>query len=286
MATKKTPARVAAKTPTPAEARALGVRFGRLAAQVERRHERECPRTRPEFVVAVEELALWELGESGHAATWYIQNRQGLQRAFVAGARSAARTPRAKRPARTRNPAARKYRTRSYEVSEWNVRAQRWEVLGRVSATSPKYAIEEFMASRPGYSRLHLRADEVQAAPKAGRTRNPDTETDDWRFRLIGDINTWAHGAHEDMGVHRVGRYEPDVGRWAPIAKDAKVPMARLKTAAKPITDKTPYLTAERRLETRNDLARRMTDHLRKASAAAVDRYAYFREDYMIAHEE
>ena len=74
-----------------------------------------------------------------------------------------------------RNPTARKYRVRQYDVAEWNVRAQRWEPLGRVSATTPKYAIEEFMASRPGYSRLHLRAEEAGAS--TAKRRNPDRES-------------------------------------------------------------------------------------------------------------
>lgn len=287
-----------------------------------------------------------------------------------------------------RNPTARKYRVRQYDVAEWNVRAQRWEPLGRVSATTPKYAIEEFMASRPGYSRLHLRAEEIGATPRAKRQnpdraittaaaralgvkfgraavsvelrpefadanrtrsalnyavqelafwelgesghasswdiqndaklqrafylgtrdavrealadapasragsrvntkrRNPDSEADEWRFRLIEDINSWAFGTPEDMGVHRFGRYEPDVRRWTPIAKAAKVPMARLVASAKVITTKTPYVTAERRLELRSELAHRMTEHLRKASDADIERYAYFREDYMAEHEE
>lgn len=121
---------------------------------------------------------------------------------------------------------------------------------------------------------------------KMSARRNPDSEADEWRFRLIEDVNSWAFGAPEDMGVHRFGRYEPDVRRWAPIAKAAKVPMARLVASAKVITAKTPYVTAERRLELRSELAHRLTEHLRKASDAAIERYAYFREDYMAEHEE
>lgn len=113
MATKTSARRKPAGAPSPAQARALGVKFGRAAAKVERRQQRERPRdersTPAEFVANVEELAFWELSESGHAARWYIENRKALQRAFYAGARSAAKAP-TKRPARTRNPAARKKR--------------------------------------------------------------------------------------------------------------------------------------------------------------------------------
>ena len=122
----------------------------------------------------------------------------------------------------------------------------------------------------------------VPVAPK----RNTASDADDWRDRLIEDVNAWAFGTPEDMGVHRIGRYEPDVGRWEPIAADAAVSMRDLRAAAKPITAATPYLAAEQRLGLRSQLAARMTDHLRVASPAAVERYAYHREDYMAAEEE
>lgn len=94
----------------------------------------------------------------------------------------AKKTPRRK-PSQ-RNPSARKYRVRQYDVAEWNVRAQRWEPLGRVSATTPKYAIEEFMASRPGYSRLHLRAEEAGAS--TAKRRNPDRAITVADARVLG----------------------------------------------------------------------------------------------------
>ena len=152
--------------------------------------------------------------------------------------------------------------------------------ISRVGTDAAAYTLGDL-------SRAPKKAPAKRAALKSSaRKRNPDIDSDDWRFRLIEDINSWAFGSPEDMGVHRVGRYEPDVRRWAPIAKAAKVPMAKLVASAKPITAKTPYVTAELRLTTRSDLAYRMTDHLRKASGASIERYAYFREDYMAEHEE
>lgn len=107
-----------------------------------------------------------------------------------------------------RNPSARKYRDRQYEVSEWNVRAQRWEPLGRVTATTPKYAIEEFMASRPGYSRLHLRAEEIGATPRAKR-RNPDRVLTVASVKAIGK-GFGAKAAHELVRGQTVGDLEMD----------------------------------------------------------------------------
>lgn len=206
---------------TPAAARALGVTFGRAAAEVERRQEQESApderRTPAEFRAAVEELAWWEMGESGHPARWHLEHRKVLQRAFYAGARSAAKAPARRKAAPKRNPAARKYRDRQYEVAEWNVRAQRWEPLGRVMATSPKYAIEEFMASRPGYSRLHLRAEEIKTAPR----RNPALSASEAREHLRAEIREWG-----------TSREDVPVGLWSPIAKAAKVSASEMRGVA------------------------------------------------------
>lgn len=104
LATKRTPHR----TPTVTAARALGMKFGRAAVKVERRPEfATANRTRSALNYAVEELAFWELGESGHAASWNIQHDARLQRAFYLGARDAVREALAERPAaRTRNPSS------------------------------------------------------------------------------------------------------------------------------------------------------------------------------------
>lgn len=80
---------------TPADARALGVKFGRAAADAERRERIELGledrTTATEYADLIDELAWWEFGESGHPATWAITNRPPLHRAFTAGARSAAK---------------------------------------------------------------------------------------------------------------------------------------------------------------------------------------------------
>lgn len=220
---------------------------------------------------------------AAHAAVNNIPaNVHAASRAAVADAGRNAMIARLASTRPKRN--ARQYRQRRFAVERWNVEAQRFESLGEVAATSSKYALEEFMASRPGYSLPHLRAVEVTAARAPKRNAGPDA--DDWRGRLIEDVSTWAYGAPEDMGVHRIGRYEPDVGRWEPIAVAAAVPMRDLRASAKAITAATPYLAAERRLGLRSELAARMTDHLRRASDSDIERYAYFREDYMAAEEE
>lgn len=73
-----------------------------------------------------------------------------------------AKKPRRKKP--QRNPAPRKYRVRQYEILEWDVCTWTWNPVGRVLETSPKYALEEFMAAVPGYNRYALIVEEIGTA--------------------------------------------------------------------------------------------------------------------------
>ena len=120
-----------------------------------------------------------------------------------------------------RNPSPRKYRTRQYDVLEWSARAQSWSPVGRVAATTPKYAIEEFMASVPGYSKPHLRAEEIAPSKSAAKHRNPALSASEARENLRAELDSWG-AAREDMPV----------GLWSSIAKDAKVSASEMRAVA------------------------------------------------------